>query len=180
MVLDADDWVDQRLVEVTRATMTLDHAVGIIQAGFAVDIRNLYAAPLPHPRIFPEPFHRICGSSAIFWLRPNEPDPLRRDPYQRLHEHYRLNEAAAEAQLGVTGLPVSGGYIVNTDDSHSETYGPYAQWRRRFNQAVQAIGEPIDERFAARFGLSLAQLHSDCGGRAGRYEGALPMSSPAE
>ncbi|WP_274426293.1 glycosyltransferase family A protein [Chelativorans sp. YIM 93263] len=161
MFLDADDWVDARLVEVARSTLGPEHSAGVIDKGYAVDYQNLRAAPLPHTEVFDGEFHRVCGSSVLLSVQPDHPDPLRRDPYQILHEHYRVLEIADEAGLKVARLPVSGCYLVNTSDSHSEVHGPYAEWRRLFNEAVNRVGKPIDERFLARFGLANEQLHAD-------------------
>lgn len=158
MFLDADDWVDARLVETARAMIGADQAAGVIETGIVADFKTLRAAPLPHPDIFDRAFHRICGSSAVFRLRPDHTDPLRRDPYRRLHEHDRLVETACEAGLGLARLPVSGCYVVNTSDNHSETHGPHEQWRTQFNQAVNHVGRPIDQALAARFGLALGAL----------------------
>ncbi|HJU19523.1 MAG TPA: glycosyltransferase family A protein [Stellaceae bacterium] len=160
MFLDADDWVDARLVATARARIGLRLSGGLIETGFAVDFRTLRAAPLPHPRIFCGGFHRLCGSSTVLRLAPDDPDPLRRDPYQILHEHYRWIEAAQEYGLSLAPLPVSGGYVINTAENHSEIHGPYAAWRRDFARAVGREGAAIDAAFAARFGLSLEDVRA--------------------
>jgi hypothetical protein len=160
MVLDADDWVDTRLVETARATIGPDHVAGVIETGFAADFHSLRIAPVPHPHVFDREFHRICGSSAVIRLRPNDPDPVRRDPYRLLHEHYRLVDIASEHGLGTARLPVSGCYVINTSDNHSEVHGPYAEWRTRFNQAVNRSGRPIEQALASRFGLGLDRVRA--------------------
>jgi hypothetical protein len=160
MFLDADDWVDVRLVETARALIGPHYAGGLIETGFASDFRNLRAVPLPHPRIFRGGFHRLCGSSTILRLAPDAPDPLRRDPYAVLHEHYRWPEIAHAHRLPVAPLPVSGNYVINTSENHSEIHGPYSGWRRTLARRVGREGLPIDAAFAARFGLRLEQIRA--------------------
>ncbi|WEX10116.1 glycosyltransferase family A protein [Chelativorans sp. AA-79] len=173
MFLDADDWVDTRLVGTARSHIGPNDAAGVIQNGYAVDFRRLKAAPLPHPDIFDGSFHRICGSSVVLKLKPDDPDPVRRDPNRLLHEHYRVVETAADAGFGLARLPVLGCYLVNTSDSHSEVHGPYAEWRREFNEGVNRLGRRLDDAFTARFGLDLHRLRAPIHGH--RFE-----SRPAE
>jgi glycosyltransferase involved in cell wall biosynthesis len=160
MFVDADDWIDRRLVETARAALAPHHVGGLIATGFATDLYALRALPLPHPRIFRGGFHRLCGSSTIIRLLPDDPDPLRRNPHMVLHEHYRWIEVARERGLAVARLPVSGNYIVNTSENHSELHGPYAEWRREFARRIGREGDPVDARFAARFGLRLEQIRA--------------------
>ncbi|WP_102959838.1 glycosyltransferase family A protein [Mangrovicella endophytica] len=154
MFLDADDWIDTRLVATCRAGITAEHVGGIVTTGFAVDAQGLKAAPIPHPAIFDQDFHRICGSTTIARIEPGSDDPLRRDPHAILHEHYRWIEVAAEHGGQVARLDLLGAYLVNTSQNHSETHGPFADWRRSFTAAVSHEGEPVDDAFAARFGLT--------------------------
>jgi hypothetical protein len=160
MFLDADDWVDVHLVETARSLIAPDQVGGLIEAGFAADFQTLRAAPLPDPRVFVGEFHRVCGSSAVWQLRSDAPDPLRGDPYRVLHEHHRLVEAAGAYGVELVRLPVSGCYVINTSDNHSELHGPYAPWRRAFTEGVNRVGLPIDAAFATRFGLGMDQLHA--------------------
>jgi hypothetical protein len=165
MFVDADDWIDVRLVEMARATIGPHHVGGLIETGFATDLCTLRTASLPHPRIFRGGFHRLCGSSTIARLVPDDPDPLRRNPHAVLHEHYRWNEVAREHGLSVARLPVAGNYVVNTSENHSELHGPYAAWRRDFARHISREGDPVDARFAARFGLRLEQIRRAVPGR---------------
>lgn len=160
MFLDADDWVDVRLVEAARSMIGPDHIGGLIDTGFAADFQTLRAAPLPDPCVFAGAFHRVCGSSAVLQLRPGDPDPFRGDPYRALHEHHRLVETAAAHGAELVRLPVSGSYVINTSDNHSEIHGPYTAWRRAFTEAVNRVGFPIDAAFATRFGLGLDHLRA--------------------
>jgi hypothetical protein len=160
MFVDADDWVDVHLVATARARIGPRHSGGLIAAGYAVDFRELRAAPLPHPRIFRGGFHRLCGSSTILRLAPEDPDPLRRDPYRALHEHYRWIEVARAHRLRVARLPVCGGYVINTAENHSEIHGPYADWRRDFTRRVGREGTAIDAAFATCFGLTLERIRA--------------------
>lgn len=162
MVLDADDWVDRRLVEAARATPR--EAVGaIVDTGLITDLRTLRAAPLPHPRIFAGEFHRLCGSSGVARLRPDHPDPLRRDPFSVLRSHHQWLEVAAAHDVQLARLPVPGNYLINTSENHSEVHGPHLDWRRGLTAAVNREGAPLDERTAGRFGLRLEQVRAVSG-----------------
>lgn len=160
MLLDADDWLDVRCVEAVRATLAPDEVGALIESGFAIDLQSLRAARLPHPRTFDRPFHRLCGSSTVARLRPAEADPLRRDPCQVLGSHHEWAELAREHGVALPRLPVSGGYLINTSENHSEVHGPYADWRETFTAAVNREGDPVDDAFAARFGLTLDRIGS--------------------
>ena len=48
--------------------------------------------------------------------------------------------------------------MVNTAANHSEVHGPFAEWRRLFNEAVLRDGLPADDRFLARFGLDRSAI----------------------
>jgi hypothetical protein len=160
MFVDADDWIDARLVETARAKIGPKHVGGIVDAGFATDLRSLRAAPIPHPRIYDGEFHRVCGSSTILRLKTDDPDPLIRNPYAVLHEHYRWIEVAAEHCFDFVRLPVFGNYVINTSQNHSETHGPYARWRRCFADRVRREGRETDSEFLAQFGLFLDQVRA--------------------
>ncbi len=160
MFVDADDWIDRKLVAVARASIGGDQVGGLIERGFATNLRSLQACPLPHPGVFAEGFHKLCGSSTVALLRPDHPDPVRRDPTAVLHEHYRWEEVAAEHDLRWAKLDVVGTYVVGTSVNHSESHGPFAGWRRSFNAAVDASGTPVNDAFLARFGLDLAQVRA--------------------
>jgi hypothetical protein len=163
MFLDADDWVDVRLVEAARAAIGPGHVGGLIVAGFATDFRTLHAAAVPHPRLFDGEFHRICGSSTVARIEPDGPGPLHRDPCGVLHEHYRWIEVAREHGAELARLAVAGNYVINTSGNHSEVHGPYAEWRHHFNQGVRREGSVIDAAFATRFGLRLKQIREASG-----------------
>ena len=158
MLLDADDWVDVHLVAAARARIGQDQIGGLIGTGLITDFRTLRAAALPHPRVFDRAFHRICGSSSIARLRPDEADPLRRDPCTALRSHHEWVEAAQAHGAELARLPASGNYIINTSENHSELHGPYAAWRRELTACVNREGHAIDAAAAARFGLSLDQI----------------------
>jgi hypothetical protein len=51
MFLDADDWVDVRLIEAARALIGPGQIGAVIEAGIVTDFQSLRAAPLPHPRL---------------------------------------------------------------------------------------------------------------------------------
>jgi hypothetical protein len=160
MILDADDWVDVRLVAAARATIGVDQIGGLIEAGVVTDFQTLRAAPLPHPQVSELAFHRFCGSSGVVRLRPEASDPLRRNPFNVLCSHHHWVEVAAEHGAELARLPVSGSYVINTTENHSEVHGPYAEWRRTFTARVNRAGKDVDGALAARFGLDLARLRA--------------------
>ncbi len=158
MLLDADDWVDTTLVEAARATLGPDRVGGLIEAGLVLDFQTLRVARIPDARVFAQPFHRICGSSAIGRLRPDAPEPLRRNPCRVLGSHHQWVEVARAHGADLARLPVSGSYLVNTSENHSEVHGPHAGWRRRLTGSVSRHGRPIDDPLAGRFGLTPEQI----------------------
>jgi hypothetical protein len=158
MFLDADDWVDGRLVETARAALRPECVGALIETGFATDFQTLETAALPHSHVFDGEFHRVCGSSAVARLSPDHADPLRRDPWNVLHAHHQWPELARAHGAELVRLPVSGNYLINTSENHSEIHGPYAGWRRTFTESVNRAGSPLDDATARRFGLGLDQI----------------------
>lgn len=153
MFLDADDWVDRRLVETARCTIRPHQAGGLIESGVAVDFQSLRTLPVPHPACFNEDFHRLCGSSSVLQLKPEASDTLLADPYAHLHEHYRMPEVARAHGAKLASLPVSAAYLVNTTENHSEKHGPFRGWREEFSRAVNRLGSPLERKTALRFGV---------------------------
>lgn len=152
MVLDADDWVDRDLVAVARERIGPEDVGGLIHAGLAVDLATLNIAPLPHPALEGLPFHRFCGSCGVVLIRPEAETPIARDPFATLRSHHRWVEVAEEHGVTLASLPVSGAYLINTGENHSDLHGPYAEWRRDFIAQVNAVGLRLDAATAARFG----------------------------
>jgi hypothetical protein len=160
MLLDADDWVDVHLVEAARA-MIGPHRIGaLMDTGFVTDLRTLRTAAVPHPRVFDGEFHRICGSSTVARLRPDEVDPLRRNPCDVLVSHHQWVEGSRDHGAELARLPVPGAYVVNTSQNHSEIHGPYAEWRRQFTQSVNREGDEVDDTLASRFGIGLDRIRA--------------------
>lgn len=154
MLLDADDWVDRRLVATSRSQIGPELVGGVIQSGYAVDFSSGRAAVIPQARIFDDAFHRICGSSSVIRIQPNSADPVYANPYELLHEHHRLPETSALHGAEVMELnTVAGGYLINTSENHSELHGPFASWRRDFTRAVNRFGSPVSRELAAQFGV---------------------------
>jgi hypothetical protein len=160
MLLDADDWVDVHLVEAARATIGSDQVGALIDGGLVTDLQSLRAAPVPHPAVFAREFHRICGSSSVARLQPEAVDQLRRNPCRVFDSHHQWVEVAREHRAVLARLPVSGNYLINTSENHSEVHGPYAAWRQTFKRSVNREGGPLDERLASRFGLGLDQIRA--------------------
>lgn len=160
MVLDADDWVDRDLVAAARDSIGPKDVGGLIHAGLAVDLATLYAAPLPHAALEGLPFHRFCGSCGVVLIRPEAETSIGRDPFAILRSHHRWVEVAEEHGVSLAHLPVSGAYLINTGENHSDLHGPYAAWRRDFIARVNSNGHRIDAATAARFGQDLATFRN--------------------
>ena len=160
MLVDADDWVDRATVAAARACIGPGQVGGLIQAGTIVDFQSRRMAALPHPDIFPEAFHRLCGSSTVAVLRPDAADPVRRDPFSTLRSHHRWLEVAQAHGVQLARLPVSAGYLINTSENHSDLHGPHLAWRRALIEAVNARGGALDDAGAAPFGLDAASVRS--------------------
>ena len=156
MILDADDWVDIRLVALARETILPGQIGAVIERGFAIDPRGR-ALPIPH-EAFDQTFDRLCGSSVVARLDPSGRDALHRDPYAVLHEHYRFADLARERDALCRPLAVEGAYVVNTTVNHSEVHGPFAAWRRSFNEAIARNGLATDDLFLSRFGLDASTV----------------------
>ena len=158
MYLDADDLVDRRVVEVARGAIGREQVGAVVGKGVIVDLVSLRAGVLPDRRIYGGPFHELCGSSTVARIEPASADPVRRDPYEVLGSHHVWPSRAAEAGLSLAWLDVWGAYLVNTSQNHSETYGPYAEWRRSLNAALASQGRPFGSDLAALFGLARGDL----------------------
>ena len=168
MFLDADDWVDTRLVACARGTIAPGQVGAVIERGYAVDPRGGRALAIPQTGAFEKGFDRLCGSSVVARLDPAGRDALHRDPYAVLHEHYRFADLVCERGALCCPLDVAGVYVVNTAANHSEVHGPFARWRRSFNDAVAREGVEMDDRFLARFGLDQGTVADRLAARAQR------------
>ncbi len=153
MALDADDWVDVRLVETARNGIGADAVGGLIGAGFATDFQRLRRSALPLVAMPGVDFHHVCGSSTVARLRPDLADPLRSNPFRLLRSHHEWDQTAAEHGAALVRLPLVGAYVVNTSENHSELHGPYAEWRRTFVECLDRDGAALDQAFVSRFGL---------------------------
>jgi hypothetical protein len=160
MLLDADDWVDRGTVAAGRANIGAEHVGGLIKSGRIMDFQTLRIAPLPHPKIFAGEFHRLCGTSTVALLRPEDPDPVRRDPFSTLRSHHQWIEVAQEHGARLASLPVSANYLINTSENHSDVHGPYMDWRRTLMSSVNHNGQDLDYSVASQFGLTLAEIRS--------------------
>ncbi len=156
MFVDADDWVDTRTVATVRARLPPGPGGligGVVASGYAIDLRNRRALPIPHPDVFNGGFHELCGSSTVALVDPGAASAVRRDPHSVLHEHYRWEDACREHGVVSARLDLVGAYLVNTSANHSTSHGPFAEWRQRFDAEVAARGDAIDAALLARFGL---------------------------
>ncbi|MFW6076499.1 MAG: glycosyltransferase family A protein [Hyphomicrobiales bacterium] len=166
MFVDADDWVDVCTVEVARRMIPRNCAGGLVEQGLVVDLASLQCAAVPHPRIFPGDYHRICGSGGTIRLDAGARDDVRRNPYLTLRPHNCWVEHADAAGLGLAKLPTLGSYVINHAENHSEIHGPHAQWRAEMTQAVNHEGGMLCEGLAARFGLTLERIRTVSSGAA--------------
>lgn len=157
MFLDADDWVERRLVAETKLAVRGEAVGAWLPRGWAVDPIRERRLALPGAA-GAVCFHELCGSSTVGLLRPEADDPLRRDPVTALQSHHRWPETADALGLGLVPLDVAGAYVVGTSENHSETLGWNAGWRRDLTARVGGEGEPLDDGFLSRFGLRLSDL----------------------
>ena len=160
MLLDADDWVDRHLVERARARIGHEHVGGLIEDGYATDIRTLKTLRLPHECAFDIGFHRICGSSVIGYLDPKAAEAVRRDPCYTLGSHHQWLKAAASQGVTLARLPAVGNYLINTSENHSEHHGPHGDWRRELSVRVRALGSRISSDALSAFGLTRPEVES--------------------
>lgn len=91
---------------------------------------------------------------------PDAADPLRRNPCRALGSHHQWVEAARRHGAALARLPVSGNYLINTTENHSEVHSPYAEWRRRLTERANRAGAALDDALARRFGLDLDQIRA--------------------
>ena len=147
MFVDGDDLVDRRTVEVSRALIHRGAIGGLVSHGVAIDADSGKALALPDPVAFQDAFHRLCGSTTVARLMPDQPDP-----YEALGSHHSWEERARAEGLELVQLPTSGGYIVNTGENHSETQGPFSAWRRQFSRAVATRGKPLSAALREQLG----------------------------
>lgn len=153
MALDADDWVDVRLVETARRCIDPNAAGGVIGTGFAVDFQHLRWSKLPFPEMPDVEFHHVCGSSTVARLHPSLADPLRQNAFRLLRSHHEWMETAAEHGVDLVHLPLVGAYVVNTSENHSELHGPHVAWRKEFVDCLNRHGTTLGQDFLSRFGL---------------------------
>lgn len=149
MYLDADDLVDRRLVATARQQIDQDTLAGVVARGFAIDFQTCLAAPLPGPGILNCSFDEVCGSSTVGRLSNSFPDP-----FDELGSHHLWRRNAEIKGLPLKALNVIGGYVVNTEENHSERHGQFTKWRRSLNEAVNACGAFLSKRDKAILGIT--------------------------
>lgn len=147
MYVDGDDLVDSDTVLCARRSIGASECGGIVASGLAIDFETGQAAALPDPRLFGLEFHRVCGSSVIGRIGA-------RDAFDELGWHSGWAEAAAGRGERLARLPLTGGYLVNTGESHSERHGPFSSWRREFARRVRRFGRELSERERLRLGMA--------------------------
>ena len=158
MFVDADDWVDRRMVEVARGRLADGRAHGgVVTRGHAVDLATLRASPIPAPGVFGQ-LHRVCGSTTVVVLRPEAAEAAERDPFSVLRSHHAWLERGPELGLRLEELSAGVAYVIGTSINHSDRHGPYSDWFRGFRAAVDTLGGPLEPKVAALYGLELAQL----------------------
>ncbi len=158
MFLDADDLIDRHTVAAARREIGPEHVGGYVGDGILLDCATLRFLRLPDARVYDGPFLELCGSSTVGRIEPDSADPVRRDPHGALGSHHAWPRSAAEIGARLARLPVSGAYLVNTGENHSELHGPHAAWRRRLNLAGRRAGAPLDRPTAAGLGIELDLL----------------------
>lgn len=171
MFVDADDWVDVCTVEAARRMIPPQCAGGLVESGLVIDFRTLRSAAVPHPLIFDDAYHRICGSGGIIRVNAGANDDLRRNPYLTLRPHNSWVEHAEAAGLALTRLPLLGSYVINHSENHSEVHGSHVQWRAEMTRAVNRQGGVLSHGLAARFGLTLTRIRAAQDGGPETYKG---------
>ncbi|WNO52851.1 hypothetical protein [Stakelama saccharophila] len=137
MLFDADDVIDRRTVACAKAHIRGNVRAAVVANGVAIDWRSGDCIALPHPEVFQGAFHKLCGSSTIARILPDD------DPFGQLGSHHLWPENAAAQGITLERLPLWGGYMVNTRQNHSELHGPFAEWRHDFNKGVREYGSQI-------------------------------------
>ena len=153
MFVDADDLVDRETVAVARARIDRRQRGGVIGGGFAIDFATRRAVALPDERLFGLAFHEVCGSSIIGRIESGAGDP-----FDELSWHNRWPQCASERGEAIAILPIAGGYLVNTGESHSENHGPFTDWRRDFARRVRELGTGLSRGARQRFSIEEPQL----------------------
>ena len=160
MLLDADDWIERGFVAAARAAVGPERVGGVVERGTLVNLRARRVAALPDPRIFEGAFHRVCGSSGVFRLRPEATDPFERCPLGQLPVHSRWLDDARNRGVVLASIAAEAAYLVNTGENNSETIGPHADWKAGVVREVERLGRPLDAAEARRWGLSPADLEA--------------------
>lgn len=121
-LLDADDFVDKDIVSYVLAD---DNRQGyIIDKGYVLDKSTDALAEMAPPR---RPFHRSCGSCAIFWLTVDDLPNVKGENskyWQALREHGKFPETSAEFGRPLAPIPYAAAlYMINHGENLSVLQG---------------------------------------------------------
>jgi hypothetical protein len=158
MFFDADDWAASDLVEKVRAVMHPRHIGAVVTNGFALDYASLRLARFPIADAFDGPFHALCGSCTIGRVHAAAPEPHLLDPHTALGSHHEWEGRAAQHGFSLAHPATEGLYMVGTSENHSESHGPFAEWRRHVARAVRSHGTLLDPGLAQAFGQNIDEL----------------------
>jgi len=114
MALDADDLIHRKCVE---HVLTKSNNAGFyVNEGYALDFRSGFMAPIPG--VWNSPFHKICGSSGIVYLEPQDfPQGDGENDtslFTKTQSHTRLLDNTTKSNRILAPLPFRGAvYVVN-------------------------------------------------------------------
>lgn len=121
-LLDADDFVDRDIVDFIRRDN--NQRGYIIDKGYVLDKSSGALAEMSPPR---RPFHKSCGSCAIFWLTADDlPDSEGKSSeyWQALKEHGKFPEISASFGRPLKSVPYAAAlYMINHGENLSVLQG---------------------------------------------------------
>ena len=155
MPLDMDDLVSNRLVAFVRAHP--DDNGYLLESGYGLDATSNTVAPVFHPGGEFGPLHKVCGSSAILNLAPEDVVGSGTTRYSRLRRegHYMVAEEAVLEGRSLMSVPFRAVlYVLNHGANLSNAWPGKVMARRQrgFLDAINRLGHP-SATLAAEFAV---------------------------
>lgn len=152
MALDGDDLVHRRCVEV--ALESGGRTGFIFRKGYALDFRTGLMARIPG--VWKNGYHRLCGSSSVVYLEPDDlPDSLEDAAprlFGRLQSHTRVAQAAAKAGRPLAPYPHRGGvYVMNNGVNISYEVIANSTRQETVGDRIAQLAVADPERVLARY-----------------------------
>lgn len=151
MALDGDDLVHRHCV----ARALKNGGAGfIIRKGYVLDFRTGLMARIPG--VWKNGYHRLCGSSSVVYLEPDDlPDGLEDETprlFQGLQSHVRVVQATARAGRRLAPYPYRGGvYVMNNGVNISYDLIANSSRRETMGERIARLAIADPERVLARF-----------------------------